>query len=739
MKLIWRFALAGVSLLAMTAYASAEPISISIGFALWAGPLGTIFSSLTPIAFANIFTAVATAAVSIGVSLATRPRAGPRADPSALKSSFQVSESSEIRAIGRVRVGGNIFYGNTAGFTRYRLIGHVKGPIDAVEEYYLGGRSVTVEADGAVSSPPWSKPDGSWVYILTKRGDGTETSWTQLMAAFPDIWTSAHRVRGIAQSLVMYISPGINSDLFGKLYQGGEPALEEVQRVALVYDPRLDSLNGGSGSQRADDEDTWTWTDNGILGAAHIMRSYPDLTSDDFDWADIILEADKADVPVDTKAGSERRSRISGFWQSESSRGDTMADVLLSTGTEITQNAEGKIRIRLIDDARQPEFTFTDRHLIDFSLKAGPDGVERPNVCRVSYYSPERNYEMADIDLSGIAWARIDEEVERYGEKVYDVVLPFCPSASQAQRIARRLFALARADTGIIKTNMFGMRAMVNDVRVVDIEYPDLDETATCLIAPPKVDDTTGTVEIPFVEQPVLSEWNPATDEADAPEQIPELAFNAVMPKPVPVRALIVTYSDGTTNEVRFDYTPLPADTAITEATYRLYSGGTAGGWSAMTEVRYDDGGSPAELLDYAWATAGEEDQTADFRVRVFNSDSEGSYWGPDNDGLQVSLEYDNTTPEEPVVSLGGGTVTGHELHVAYFKARYRVKYTPAPYGPYIDVLTSDIRPGQAVPITWPDPSPLPDFGDFVEKEIVAYTSDGTAGPAWTLETELTP
>src|SRR5690606_8984999 len=115
------------------------------------------------------------------------------------------------------------------------------------------------------------------------------------------------------------------------------------------------------------------WSDNGPLCAARIMLSYPDLTVDSFDWDFIGDEADKADALVATKAGTEKRSRCSGVWLSESERGATMQQVLDSIGCEVVQSDTGLVRIRLIDDTPTSEVSFSDRDIVDWSWKSGPE------------------------------------------------------------------------------------------------------------------------------------------------------------------------------------------------------------------------------------------------------------------------------------------------------------------------------------------------------------------------------
>ncbi|MBN9069162.1 MAG: hypothetical protein J0H60_22640, partial [Rhizobiales bacterium] len=292
---------AGTSLLAMTIYAHADPVSI--GFALWA-TVGAVLPSVSFATFVTIGSILPTA-LAVGASLATSLLAGrPRIDPGKYKDTFKESSGSEINAIGRSELGGLRAFGNTKGADRYRLVCHAKGPLVAIEEYKLGGRAVTVDSDGTVSSPPYAKSAGSYVTWLTKIGDGTETAWPQLITAFPSIWTTDHRVRGIAQSLIKYVSPGFTSSRFVKMYQGGEPSGSIVGRFNTCYDPR-------DVTQDKANQSTWKWTMNGILGAARIMLSYPDLTADSFDWAQIAAEATKADALVTTKTGTEPRSRIS--------------------------------------------------------------------------------------------------------------------------------------------------------------------------------------------------------------------------------------------------------------------------------------------------------------------------------------------------------------------------------------------------------------------------------------------
>lgn len=715
MRMIRRILLAGVSLLALSGAAHADPISL--GFLLFAGPLGGVFSFGTLVTLSQI----ALYGLPVIASVALGALNQPKIEPQKYKNTYENDANpSEVRAVGRVRVGGSKAFGNTNGINRYRLILHTKGPIDAVESHYLGGREVIVDPDGSVQSPPYARADGSptrsFVYVNSKIGDGTETSWSALISAFSNLWDANHRVRGIAQSLLRYISPGLDTNAeikkFQQLYQNGAPEYQRVQRSELIYDPRLDSTNGGSGSQRVDTSSTWAWTDNGVLCATHVLRAFPGLTSSDIDWTLTASEADRADATVATKTGTEARSRCWGLWSSEYRRGDVMKDVLDSIGGEIVPTAEGKFYIRLIDDSRTSELDLTSRDIYSIDLKAGPDGVERPNVCRLKYYSPERNYDMFEINLTGIGWARIDAEVTAYGEKYQDIDLPFCPSASQAQRIARRMFTMARADTGLAKLNMVGMAAW--GLSVISMPLPDCNETVTCEIGPVRPDDENGDVEIPFKVIDTLTAWNPATDEADAPAQLPDLSAPSNLTTPAAPTAIIqVHYIVSGGYELRIAYT-IPAGGTTREVAYLTYTGGLPDAWHSMTE--------PTSTLAY---DAGDfTGQKVSARTRIGDADGNVSYWS--DEFTENSLAIDNSKPAAPtidtvsVVTDGQGTTIGYTA-VARVSSINTVKIDGT------GLSAADTRPGMTHQLSTTDTS-FP-----ITFTATCYASDGTASDTTTL------
>jgi len=674
--------------LAMTptpAYAGIEAMIGAQIFAFLAADIG--LSVTASLALTSAITTLGPLALLGGAALLLTPKTPSSIDPGQARQTFENASAPELRAVGRARLGGLKAFGNTVGNDRYRLIFHCRGLIDGFETFYLAGREVIVQpSDGKVVSRPWLQGDGSttYAYLKTSLGPDDKTAWADLVAAFPALWTSDHRARGIAQTLAKFVNPGLGTTDFLALYQSGPPELEVVVRAeSEVYDPRID------------DEQ---WTENGILNALHILLSYPERSLDDIDLEFVADEADRADAVVATRAGNVARSRCCGVWSSESARGENLQRVLDSIGAWIVQRDGGsKIGLQLIDDDPTAEMTIPLRHITKFSWKAGPDGVERPNRCRLKYYSPERNYELAEVDLSGVAWANIQDEIDAYGEKPLEIELPFCPNAGQAQRRARQMFALARSNSGTIKTNMAGLA--VWGCRIVNFEFPDDLGTIKCLIGAPKVLDGEGEVEIPFRVWPSLPAWNTSTDEVDAPDQIPEIALGEEKDTPdTPAEATVVQYPAGD-YETRVRYT-VPADAAggEVEFAYRTYNArDLPNAWLPMVEEE--------TTIHFAHVPLDLRGERGEFRLRTYE-EGNSSKWSP---LFNVpSLAINNAAPSAPSSAMVGAdkvAVAPNSLNVAYLR----------------------VNGGSPIPV-WPGQTTTTVV--LVGHSIVAYSSNGTASTA---------
>ena len=277
------------------------------------------------------------------------------------------------------------------------------------------------------------------------------------------------------------------------------------------------------------------------------------------------------------------------------------------------------------------------------------------------------------------------------------------------------MFALARADSGVLNTNLAGLSAW--GARRVNVELPDALGTVLAAILPPRVNDRAATVEIPFAAWPVLAPWDPATDEMPAPEPLPEFLYDTTKETPpVPSAAVVVTYPDAT-KETRIAYT-IPGSFAAIEAAYRTVDGeDIVSIWLAMEEVVTEAGDH------FAYVALDLGGELCRFRVRYFLT-GEGSAWSP---VLEATPGVDNSAPSEPLLDVQYDlpndkiivtATVGYDLGVVSIEFTWDEGGTPQT--PPIE--QQNVRPGEVV--TFEIAAPASVLHTFTAQ---CFASDGTA------------
>lgn len=180
-------------------------------------------------------------------------------------------------AIGRTFVGGMKVYDDSANTNNYDrtqiFVGSHAGPIDAFEAFLADYTPISFASmtGGLISGVAigYYGADGGYFWMNSRKGTRPDSALTAPSgrAAFRG-WGASHKLSGMASW-----SATMEFDEDGKRWSSGIPAFGMVARWVMAYDPRLDSTYpGGSGSQRWDDESTWTWTENPALHALTYAR-----------------------------------------------------------------------------------------------------------------------------------------------------------------------------------------------------------------------------------------------------------------------------------------------------------------------------------------------------------------------------------------------------------------------------------------------------------------------------------
>lgn len=215
--------------------------------------------------------------------------------------------NAEARIIyGEVRVGGvHMIPGVTSGTNGEHLhtvLALAVHEIDSFQAHYIDQDTIPTPAsitgaagDGLVSTGTYANK----LWIRGYTGTMTQTVDYILNAAFPSQWASTARARGFAYVAYKFAYSK------GEIYKSIPVPTVKV-RGAKVYDPRLDSTNGGSGSQRYTDPTTWTYSNNPALCWANYRMmdyGYDNDPATQIDWTTVAAAADVCDALVANKDG----------------------------------------------------------------------------------------------------------------------------------------------------------------------------------------------------------------------------------------------------------------------------------------------------------------------------------------------------------------------------------------------------------------------------------------------------
>lgn len=270
-----------------------------------------------------VATIVVDAAISIAVSKIAQALAGKPSQagdpPQRLTTARGTAEYQQL-IYGQIRTGGFLAYYATSGTNNVFLwfvivlAGH---EVTAIDDVWLDSRHL-LDSDfssGLCTNAAFLDNGLAQLSCFKHLGGSTSAVDANLSAACPE-WDSSHVGKGVAY-IVFQLARS------NKVYPSGAPSnFFALVKGRKLYDPRLDSTNGGSGAQRYTDPSTWVWSQNWALalrdyisgGAVMYVSGTPDkrkaLGEADarIDDGYIIAAANHADesvtVPIPVLAGT---------------------------------------------------------------------------------------------------------------------------------------------------------------------------------------------------------------------------------------------------------------------------------------------------------------------------------------------------------------------------------------------------------------------------------------------------
>jgi len=226
-------------------------------------------------------------------------------------------------------------------------------------------------------------------------------------------------------------------------------------RGAFLYDPRLDSTRGGSGSHRADDQSTWAWVSDNVgrnpaLQLLWYMLGWKiesklavglGIPPARIDIASFSAAANICDESVALAAGgTEPRYRADGVFSEGDDPGLVFENLLAAMNGVLRDNGGQFALDILVNDLASPVIDLTEADVIgEFQWLPTPPLHETFNTVRGRYVDSSNNslYQMVDYPDVVIDSA---DGIDRPAN--FD--LPMVQSASQAQRLAKQFLQRAQ-------------------------------------------------------------------------------------------------------------------------------------------------------------------------------------------------------------------------------------------------------------------------------------------------------
>lgn len=294
-------------------------------------------------------------------------------------------------AMGRTGTAGNIVFQDTSNdghnkwlhsWTTYSI-----GPIDSFQDFDANQTAVTFSA-GVATTSPWA----SKMWLKTEAGSqpASYISPPSGTGTVPE-WTSSHKLSGLASSDWV-----LQAD--AKAYPSGAPQPLQVLKGVKVYDPRLDSTYpGGSGTQRSNDETTWTWSENPWLhGLTWCLGRYQNSVRV-MGLGALPAQIDVAAYVAGANVADANSWTIGGVVTSKDSKWDVLKTILQAGGGEPAR--QGALISGLVNTPLVSVATLTGADVLGTpSITGSQPRRSRINTVVPTYRSEAHNWDMVAAD-----------------------------------------------------------------------------------------------------------------------------------------------------------------------------------------------------------------------------------------------------------------------------------------------------------------------------------------------------
>jgi hypothetical protein len=360
-------------------------------------------SGFDPITSAIIQFVIVTA---ISYIIAPKPKA-PRFNASDEAKGVTVSKDSNNNPIpivyGKRQVGlTRVFVESSGADNQYLYVAGVLcegggAGITAIDEVYVDDKLVTFDGsltDGTirgVSSGDANYYKGGESLISIQSFFGLDNQSASSLLDETTNWTSDHKLSGLAYVALRF---KWNQDAFN-----GLPEVRVTVRGKKIYDPRLDSTKGGSGSHRQDTASTWAYSANSSLVLLDYLRNTrygKGLPNDAFEtnYDTFKTSANTCDTQVTPYSGATSNINLfetNAVIDSEKKVLENVRELLVPMRA-IFNYTQGKYKI-IIEGSGSSQLLLTKDNVVSEVKLQGESKSEKYNRVIGTFTNPEKDYQ----------------------------------------------------------------------------------------------------------------------------------------------------------------------------------------------------------------------------------------------------------------------------------------------------------------------------------------------------------
>jgi hypothetical protein len=328
--------------------------------------------------------------------------------------------------------------------------------ITAIDEVYVDDKLVTFDGaltDGTlrgVSSSDTNYYKGGESLISIQGFFGLDNQSASSLLDETTNWTSDHKLSGLA-----YVALRLkwNQDSFS-----GLPEVRVTVRGKKIYDPRLDTTKGGSGSHRQDDPTTWAYSANSSLVLLDYLRNSrygKGLPNDAFEtnYETFKTSANTCDTQVTPYSGATSDINLfetNAVLDTEKKLIENVRELLIPMRA-IFNYTQGKYKI-IIEGSGASQLLLTKDNVVSEVKIQGESKSEKFNRVIGTYTNPEKDYQSdtvsyppfddAHLALGDRHATMLTEDNETLLERSFDMIQVTSPY--QAEEICENILKRSR-------------------------------------------------------------------------------------------------------------------------------------------------------------------------------------------------------------------------------------------------------------------------------------------------------